>query len=296
MKNNNDINKYIDIAKRVEIEPGLTLLFIDNNTNLEHQIEEAFNRSFVQIHFCIKGESIVEFNKKKNVALKANESVFSFNPILNKSINIKANAQTQLVSILISIRKLHLLFTSEAGLINFHSRKMKNQFYREKPIASDESIVLRQMTSFSNQNAMKELYLKAKIFELLSFYFQPKDKVTNCPFLQEEKNVEKIRLAKSIIIKRMAEPPSLQELADEIKLPLAYLKDGFKQIYGDTVYNFLIAYKMEYARRLLKTKKYNVAEIAYKVGYSTSSHFIAAFKKRFHITPKKYMGNKEYNK
>jgi hypothetical protein len=38
----------------------------------------------------------------------------------------------------------------------------------------------------------------------------------------------------------MAEPPGLQELADEIGLNLKKLKMGFKQIYGDTVYGFLL--------------------------------------------------------
>ena len=35
--------------------------------------------------------------------------------------------------------------------------------------------------------------------------------------------------------------------------------------------------------------KYNVNEVGLKVGYSTASHFIAAFKKKFGITPKKYL-------
>jgi AraC-like DNA-binding protein len=87
----------------------------------------------------------------------------------------------------------------------------------------------------------------------------------------------------------MAEPPSLQELADEVGLSLRKIKEGFKQIYSDTVFNFLFNYKMEEARRLLETNTLNVNEVGLKVGYSTSSHFIAAFKKKFGITPKKYI-------
>jgi AraC-like DNA-binding protein len=87
----------------------------------------------------------------------------------------------------------------------------------------------------------------------------------------------------------MAEPPSLQELATEIGLSLKRLKDGFKQIYGDSVYSFLFDYKMEFARKLLDSGEYNVNEVGIKVGYSTSSHFIKAFKKKFGTTPKKYI-------
>ena len=89
----------------------------------------------------------------------------------------------------------------------------------------------------------------------------------------------------------MAEPPSLQELSNEIGLSLKKLKEGFKQIYGDTVYGFLLDYKMEHARRLLESNKHNVNEVGSKIGYSTSSHFIAAFKKKFGTTPKKYVSS-----
>lgn len=87
----------------------------------------------------------------------------------------------------------------------------------------------------------------------------------------------------------MAEPPTLPELAAEIGLSLKRLKEGFKQIYGDSVYSFLFDYKMDYAKRLLETGQYNVNEIGLKIGYSTASHFITAFKKKYNTTPKKYL-------
>jgi len=48
---------------------------------------------------------------------------------------------------------------------------------------------------------------------------------------------------------------------------------------------------MEYARKLLTTRKYNITEVSFEVGYSTPSHFIAAFKKKFGATPKRYMSS-----
>ena len=87
----------------------------------------------------------------------------------------------------------------------------------------------------------------------------------------------------------MDAPPTLSELSDEIGLSLSKLKEGFKQIYGDSVFSFLFDYKMEVARQLLETGSHNVNEVGLKVGYSTASHFIAAFKKKFGTTPKKYL-------
>ena len=100
---------------------------------------------------------------------------------------------------------------------------------------------------------------------------------------------KKIKAAKDIVIQRIAEPPTLVELSLEIDLSLKKLKEGFKQIYGTTVYGFLFDYKMELARKLLESGAHNVNEVGLKVGYSTASHFIAAFKKHYGTTPKKYI-------
>ena len=67
--------------------------------------------------------------------------------------------------------------------------------------------------------------------------------VEQCPFLVDEENVRKIRKAKEIILNHMTEPPTLKDLAVEIGLNVKKLKEGFKQIYGDTVYGYLLDYK-----------------------------------------------------
>jgi AraC family transcriptional activator of pyochelin receptor len=138
---------------------------------------------------------------------------------------------------------------------------------------------------------MKALYLKGKVYELLSLYFNKNEDtdIEQCPFLIDEDNVRKIRLAKDIILRNISEPPSLHELSEEIGLSLNKLKEGFKQLYGDTVFGYLLDHKMEEARRMLASNNYNVNEVGLRIGYSTSSHFIAAFKKKYGTTPKKYL-------
>ena len=153
------------------------------------------------------------------------------------------------------------------------------------------SIVLSQILEAKIHESIRSLYFKGKVYELLSLFFNKNENtdIEQCPFLENEENVRKIRKAKGIILNHITEPPTLQDLASEIGLNLKKLKEGFKKIYGDTVYGYLLDYKMNEARSMLNTKKYNINEISIKLGYSTSSHFIAAFKKKFGTTPKKYL-------
>ena len=110
------------------------------------------------------------------------------------------------------------------------------------------AVILSQIMNYNLHPSVKELYIKGKVYELVSLYFNTsEDTNEHCPFLVDEDNVRRIRQAKEIIIARMAEPPTLQELSDEIGLSLKKLKEGFKQVYGDSVFSTPKKYLMSLA-------------------------------------------------
>ncbi len=285
-------NKTQNIAHEYEIESGFDLIKLHNKTNQIQQYQKEIFTNAIQMHFCLHESVSLKFNKGTyGIDVLASKSLFLYNPSQELPMDVVLQKKAQMLSIIIPIEKLHSFFTEEAGIIDFLKDENKSKkYYTEKVISANESIILSQLMSHENKTNIEKLFLKAKVYELLSVYFQPQNiDTSNCPFLEEEENVEKIRQAKRLLIENMTNPPTIKELASKINLPLNYLKDGFKQIYGETVFNFLWEYKMEYARRMLNTKKYNVSEVSYEVGYSTPSHFIVAFKKKFNTTPKKYM-------
>ena len=109
--------------------------------------------------------------------------------------------------------------------------------------------------------------------------------------MTNEENFKKIQKAKNLVISNINNPPSLAELSNEIDLSLKKLKEGFKKIYGKPVYKYLLEHKMELAKKLLSENSYNVNEVSIKLGYSTASHFITAFKNKYGLTPKNFKKN-----
>ena len=279
--------------EEINLEKGFYVLHFQNESNKVQSFERAIDSTFIQMHFCLRGNSKFLFNEGGyTFDVLDNRSILLYNPQRTLPINLEIQPKTTLVSLLISIEKFHSLFSKESGYIPFLSDENSNRkFYDDTEIKATVAMVLHQIINSNINNSIRELYVKGKIYELLSLHFQQDESNLGeyCPFLVDEQNVLKIRKAKDIIIANMAEPPSLQELANEIGLNIKKLKEGFKQIYGDTVFSFLFDYKMEHARRLLESNQHNVNEVGLKVGYSTSSHFIAAFKKKFGTTPKKYV-------
>lgn len=275
------------------IEPGFFILKFNNETDENQTFKREVSSNFIQFHFCIKGSASFVFNDGNyKLPIQEGNSLLLYNPQRDLPLDLSLNSQSWLLSVLLPINKFHSLFSTEANYITFLSEENKDRkYYKDAQITPSMAIVLNQLMNYNLHPTIKPLYFKAKAYELLSLYFnRPADAdVEQCPFLADEDNVSKIKKAKQIMIARMAEPPTLQELADEINLPINRLKEGFKQIYGDSVFSFLFDYKMEVARQLLATGSHNVNEVGLKVGYSTSSHFIAAFKKKFGTTPKKFL-------
>ncbi len=275
------------------IEDGFFILKFQNEEHEAKIISRAISSNYIQFHFNVKGKSKFLFNQGNyQLPLDEEKSLLLYNPKQDLPLNLEIFPKSWLISLIISIEKFHSLFSQEAKFIPFLAIENKDKkYYQDGSISPSMAIVLNQLMNFSLMPTIKSLYFKAKAYELLSLQFNRagENDIEQCPFLSDEENILKIRRAKDIVISRMAEPPSLQDLANEIGLSLKKLKEGFKQIYGDSVYSFLFDYKMEYARKLLDSGEYNVNEVGLKVGYSTASHFIASFRKKFGTTPKKYI-------
>ncbi|WP_034042226.1 AraC family transcriptional regulator [Wocania ichthyoenteri] len=294
--NNEEIAKK-NVAKRsfneTQVDSGFLVFTYKNDDNHVQHVARDIDSDYIQFHFCVKGLSKFIFNEGRYALnIQEENSLLLYNPQRDLPINLEVNPNSWMVSLLISIKKFHGLFSQEADYISFLNEDNRDKkYYKDGVISPSMAIVLNQLISFNLNQSIKSLYFKGKAYELLSLYFNRSEdaNIEQCPFLVDETNVIKIRKAKDIIISRMSEPPSLQELADEIGLNLKKLKEGFKQIYGDSVFSFLFDYKMEVARKLLEAGDHNVNEVGHKVGYSTSSHFIAAFKKKYGTTPKKYL-------
>jgi AraC-like DNA-binding protein len=280
-------------AEVTHIEDGFQVVRIKNENPENVHFEHAVDRTFIQFHFCLKGSVNLAFNEGSyTLPLAEQNSYLLYNPTRDLPVNLDISGNSWVIVVLVSIKKFHSLFSPDADHVSFLSAENRDKkYYVDGKVSPSMAVALHQLMNYNLNDAIKRLYFKGKSYELLSLYFNTKDDpdVEACPFLVDEKNMAKIKMAKDIIIERMTDPPSLPDLALEIGLSLKKLKEGFKEVYGDTVYGFLLDHKLEYARQLLDSGQHNVNEVGLKVGYSTGSHFISAFKKKYGTTPKKYV-------
>lgn len=289
----NNINS--GTSSKTQIDSDIIYYDFKNLESKKTYMNYETEKSFIQFHFCLEGDVSFEYNNGAYAfPLQKGNSILLYNPIMNLPVNALLNHDTKLISLLIRIEKFHSLFSESAESIPFLSEENINKkFYKEYKLSPIMTTILVQMLNQNINENVKKLYFKGKVFELLSLLFNVSKEmdIEQCPFLADDKNVVKIKKAKEIIINQMSEPPSLKELAELVEISLKNLKEGFKQVYGNTVFGFLYEYKMNVASNMLSSKNYNVNEVALHLGYSTSSHFINAFKNKFGTTPKKYLNS-----
>ena len=279
-----------------QVDNQLTLLKIIGKDNGKKNIfYDKLDASYIQFHFCISGSITFNYNKGAyNLRLDEGKFLTLYNPEKHLTIDASVAKNSKVISVLIPIVEFHKLFSSSSSDIPFFENKSLNQkHYSENLISNSILIVLNQIIKNDMDNSTRSLLYKAKIYELFSLIFKKTKEIDldQCPFLKNDENLKKIAKAKDVILKDIKNPPSLIELSKTIDLSLKNLKKGFKEIYGKPVYKYLFDFKMERAKQLLSNGNLNVNEVSYDLGYSSSSHFIAAFKKKYGITPRTYTNN-----
>lgn len=294
MKSNLENYKNIDKSTQfIFSETDTFKVFNLNNLSDNDEFYKlSLTKNYIQIYFCCNNECKVAF-KFEHCVMPLTEGNSSMVYFKDEKMDLlfKLPPNSELLAILISIEHFHSLFSINGTvLFNYNSLKGDKPIMEPKETNSSIKLILNQLRTKQTNDLLRPIYIKGKVYELLSYYFsQSSEKETeNCPYISNEETASKIKQAKQLIISNMNNPPSLTDLAKEVGLNIKKLKTGFKEVYGVPVFTFLLNYKMELAKTLLQEQQLNVNEIASHLGYSASSHFIAAFKSKFGITPKQF--------
>jgi len=79
--------------------------------------------------------------------------------------------------------------------------------------------------------------------------------------------------------------PKLNDLARQMGTNEYKLKYGFKQIYGTTIFRFLIRERLRMARTLIQHSTLTIKQIIQMTGFKSKTHFSRAFKDKYGMSP-----------
>jgi AraC family transcriptional regulator len=168
--------------------------------------------------------------------------------------------------------------------------KHVSSFSKMLPLCGKTRMVLEAVLNHTYSDSLENIYLNAQSQMLLLHSLdcmvgEREIDVINCKFLASEADREKIDNAREILLKHIGEPITIKELSRKVAINECYLKKGFKEMFGTTVFDFYQSQRMEHARYLLYEKGLSVTEVSLLLGYSSISHFSTAFKKHTGLKP-----------
>lgn len=81
---------------------------------------------------------------------------------------------------------------------------------------------------------------------------------------------------------------SIRLLSQQFRLSPTALKQGFRQIYGKTIHSAIMDCRLERAALLLAETTLTVLQISQEVGYGSTSHFSAMFRRKYYLSPSQF--------
>ncbi len=258
---------------------------IDDTGILEYMYitnDEVSNN--LQLKFCLSGNIYCDHkhtecdnckgNSTKNCSDKA-ETIdvlsFSFSPSYLQQF-VKANKNSP------SFSDHVLAFTH------------KNSFSKILPLCGKTRMAIDALLNHTYIDTHANIFVNAQMQILLLYSMDcmlgDKEEATfSCKFLSNEADRDKIIKAREILLQRIGEPITIKALSRKVAINECYLKKGFKEIFGTTIFDFYQSQRMEHAKYLLYEKGLSVTEVSHLLGYSSISHFSTAFKKQTGIKP-----------
>ncbi len=136
------------------------------------------------------------------------------------------------------------------------------------------------------------LSAEAKALELIAAYLQRVEHFSSQAAINgtPQSSVQRLHLAKYLLEQQYRTPPSLDRLGRQVGLNRRKLAEEFKQLFGKSVYEYVIFLRMEKAKdRLKKCRHGQLGLIAEQIGYSQQGSFSKAFKQYTGYSPSEYI-------
>ena len=134
---------------------------------------------------------------------------------------------------------------------------------------------------------MQALYREGKALELLALQLGLLAACKESDLSSQE--LRRVREAKEMLAANLQDPPDLHSLAAAVGLRTKRLNQGFREVYGTTVFDLLLDMRMSAARDMLdQGLDVPLKQLAWTLGYGQSSTFISAFRRRYGVSPGAY--------
>jgi AraC-like DNA-binding protein len=159
-------------------------------------------------------------------------------------------------------------------------------FFLFEELTFEMEQILEEIKQYQDSVRLRPMFFKARVTHLLYLFFQKLLSRKSPSFAAlDPDDLRRIFVAKQRLLSNLEMPIPICELAAHAGLSESKLKRLFRQVFGNSIYQYHKAARFEEARRLLNSGRYNVSEVGNRLGFTNLSHFSRAFRAYHQIAP-----------
>jgi AraC-like DNA-binding protein len=278
------------------LEDGFQVVIGDITCHKEAYLSMKSDDS-LKFHYRLEGFSGIELVEQQEDETRVSDysmGVLLHPEGLEKHEHYLAGQHERSVTLICESSFLADLFTGIAeklpeAMADYLTQGKAKAYRNSLPMSTDMVTAAATILSTTLKGTLRRYYIEGRALELLTLSLQAcienqanSDKPERG---MSQREVERMHRTRELLEDRFINPPTIGDLARHIGLNEAKLMHDFKQLFGQTIFDFTQNLRMDEAKRLLETTERSITEVAFDVGYEYSSNFTTAFKRRFGITP-----------
>ncbi|PSL33397.1 helix-turn-helix transcriptional regulator [Chitinophaga ginsengisoli] len=273
-----------------EIRMGETrMLWYSYLAEKEYHMPMQLRGERVEMHFKLHGRSGVSYEGEQFV-MHSNEQSLFYQHDLEGEFILFPDVESSFFEVEFSRSVFESLVTEECPFLQQFSQQLqtaRNHLWpgHSMAITPKMHMIISEMGNTPYTGQMKRLFLEAKLIELFLLQASGFDQYTPHITDLRSADIERLHAARQYLEQHFTDDCSIISLAGQVGINQKKLKQGFKALFGHTVFGYLSHIRMEKARQLLLDEKKTVGEVSELVGYQHPQHFAAAFKRKYNILP-----------
>lgn len=157
------------------------------------------------------------------------------------------------------------------------------------PFTVEVQKVLHQLASYKIEDAFARGYMINKSEELvmltLEQVYKEQNKESDKNSFMHQDDLNTLYEVEKMLLESSDDKISVSNLANQLSIGLRKLQRLFKTYHGIDMTSYRKQVRLEQARQMILEQRFTIADISFKMGYTSTSHFSKIFKDQFGYTP-----------
>jgi AraC-like DNA-binding protein len=278
----------------IELRPGFQVLLGDLHygSKVEFNLRESASLKF---HYRLSGVSDIRVSEDGLIHIDDHTGGVLLHPDgIVKQESYLAGQHERSVTLIcssafLSERLAHLGAQLPTAIAAYIAGEPAGHYSQHVPLRAGMASAAAALFGLPAASPVRQLMVEARALELLALSLESLGIDGSDPERSDRglgtRDLQCLQQARRILEQEFLAPPTITTLARAVGINEAKLMHAFKQLFGQTIFDFTQSLRMEKAKGLLESTDLSITEIAFEVGYEYSSNFTTAFKRHFGITP-----------